>query len=122
MGLFKRKTKKETEKDDASFQQAALRCPRDHKIMDKLKHPSGAILDICPSCGGMWLDRDEVLVLFNAKPSSGKGKSSRQKSPGQKTIKKGSVSPSGDKRSKDKRSGNKGALKKSRAKKGDNHG
>jgi len=32
--------------------------------MRKLKHPTGAILDICDKCGGMWLDRNEVALLY----------------------------------------------------------
>ena len=34
--------------------------------MKKIKHPSKATLDVCKKCGGMWLDRDEVKLLYNA--------------------------------------------------------
>ena len=45
-------------------------CPRCASIfnirkMEKITHPSGAILDICKQCGGMWIDRDEVKLLFD---------------------------------------------------------
>lgn len=53
-----------------------IRCPRcssllKKKFMRKIKHPSGAILDVCNDCGGMWLDKDEVMMLyhFSAKQS-----------------------------------------------------
>ncbi len=47
-----------------------IHCPRcsgvlRKKFMRKIKHPSGAILDVCDSCGGMWLDRDEVKMLYS---------------------------------------------------------
>jgi len=49
--------------------------------MRKLAHPSGAILDVCDACGGMWLDKDEVKLLHRSSTSqSGKGT-------GRKTIK-----------------------------------
>ena len=35
------------------------------KFMRKIKHPSGAVLDVCDHCGGMWLDRNEVKLLYN---------------------------------------------------------
>ena len=35
------------------------------KFMRKIKHPSGAMLDVCDNCGGMWLDNDEVKLLYN---------------------------------------------------------
>ncbi|MBI2136294.1 zf-TFIIB domain-containing protein [Candidatus Woesearchaeota archaeon] len=52
------------------YQQKKIGCPRcstvfNKKIMRKLKHPSGAILDICNNCGGMWLDKNEVKMLHN---------------------------------------------------------
>ena len=34
-------------------------------IMRKIKHPSGATLDVCDNCGGMWLDKNEVKLLYN---------------------------------------------------------
>jgi len=32
--------------------------------MRKMRHPSGAILDVCDKCGGMWLDGPEVKQLY----------------------------------------------------------
>ena len=40
--------------------------------MNKLKHASGAMLDICDNCGGMWIDRNEIKLLYEF--SKGKGK------------------------------------------------
>lgn len=73
MGLFKKK--------DKEFQHKELRCPRDGKVMDKLNHPSGAVLDICPKCGGMWLDREEVMALFNAKTKPKASKPKKKAAP-----------------------------------------
>ncbi|MBI2654129.1 zf-TFIIB domain-containing protein [Candidatus Woesearchaeota archaeon] len=47
-----------------------IHCPRcsgiwRKKFMRKIKHPSRAILDVCGHCGGMWLDRNEVKLLYN---------------------------------------------------------
>jgi len=33
--------------------------------MRKIKHPSGAVLDVCENCGGMWIDRNEVKLLYH---------------------------------------------------------
>ncbi len=40
--------------------------------MRRVKHPTGAILDVCDSCGGMWLDKDEIRLIY-AKSKRGKG-------------------------------------------------
>ncbi|HIH05236.1 TPA: zf-TFIIB domain-containing protein [Candidatus Woesearchaeota archaeon] len=67
-------------------QRAAIGCPRCSTFlrkerMRKLAHPSGATLDVCDACGGMWLDKDEVKLLHRSSTSqSGKGT-------GRKTIK-----------------------------------
>jgi len=45
-------------------------------FMRKLQHPTGAILDICDKCGGMWLDRNEVALLYQK--SAEKQKSKKQ--------------------------------------------
>ncbi|HLD86442.1 MAG TPA: zf-TFIIB domain-containing protein [Candidatus Nanoarchaeia archaeon] len=50
-------------------QHAKLGCPRcsglfRKRVMRKITHPSGAILDVCDSCGGMWLDAPEVKLLY----------------------------------------------------------
>lgn len=47
-----------------------MHCPRcsgllSKKFMRKIKHPSGAVLDACNYCGGMWLDGDEVKLLYS---------------------------------------------------------
>jgi len=47
-----------------------MKCPRCSAlfkkiIMRKLEHPSGAVLDVCDTCGGMWIDRHEVEQLYN---------------------------------------------------------
>ena len=47
-----------------------IHCPRcskllSKKFMKKMKHPSGANLDVCDNCGGMWLDRSEVKLLYH---------------------------------------------------------
>ncbi len=47
-----------------------IKCPRcsnlfNRKLMRKINHPSGAVLDVCDNCGGMWLDKDEVKLLYN---------------------------------------------------------
>ena len=31
--------------------------------MRKIKHPSGAILDVCDHCNGLWIDGPEVKIL-----------------------------------------------------------
>lgn len=45
-----------------------LRCPKCSNMLNsyklrKIKHPTGAILDVCDVCHGMWLDADEVKLL-----------------------------------------------------------
>ena len=44
-------------------------CPRcsgiiGKKYMRKINHASGAVLDVCDKCGGMWLDGPEVKSLY----------------------------------------------------------
>jgi Zn-finger nucleic acid-binding protein len=45
-----------------------LGCPRcsglAKVIMRKVQHPSGAILDVCNRCKGMWIDGPEVKALY----------------------------------------------------------
>ena len=62
-------------------QHAKLGCPRCSRLfqkraMRKVNHPSGAILDVCDSCGGMWLDAPEVKLLYanSRKKKQSKGK------------------------------------------------
>ena len=67
--FFKKKKSKENvhDKDNKEFQHADLKFPRCNIVMKKLHHPSKAILDVCEKCGGMWLDKDEVLLLYKDK-------------------------------------------------------
>ena len=56
-----------------------MHCPRcsglwHNKFMRKIKHPSGAVLDACDRCGGMWLDRNEVKLLYHFSKKSSKVK------------------------------------------------
>ncbi len=51
-----------------------INCPRCSGIIKKIKmrlvkHPSGAILDVCDKCSGMWIDGDEVKLLHDYKSS-----------------------------------------------------
>lgn len=61
-------------------QHRKIQCPRcsgllRKNFMRKIRHPSGAILDVCDNCGGMWLDRNEVKLLYNySKKSRGRKK------------------------------------------------
>lgn len=50
----KMKNKKIHEKD--------LKCPRDSRIMKKVKKHE-VIIDVCPKCNGMWLDDKEIDKL-----------------------------------------------------------
>lgn len=45
-----------------------INCPRCSNILNKykmrkIKHPTGAILDVCDYCSGMWIDGPEVKLL-----------------------------------------------------------
>jgi len=49
-----------------------ISCPKCSNYFSKIKmrkimHPSGAILDVCDKCGGMWIDSPEVDLLQNFK-------------------------------------------------------
>ncbi len=55
-----------------------IHCPRcsgiwKKRFMRKIKHPSGAVLDVCDNCGGMWLDSNEVKLLYHFSKKHGKG-------------------------------------------------
>ena len=56
---------KDVERLDQHKPMSCPRCKRwfDRAIMKKIVHESGAILDVCERCGGMWLDKDEVKLL-----------------------------------------------------------
>ena len=46
-----------------------MHCPRcsglvSKRFMRKINHPSSAILDICDNCNGMWIDSNEVKMLY----------------------------------------------------------
>ena len=50
-------------------QHKIMNCPRCSKFlanvkMRKLNHSSGAVLDVCDKCSGMWLDGPEVKQLY----------------------------------------------------------
>ena len=64
---------------DKKYQNADLDCPRCKIVMKKLDHPSKATLDVCSKCGGMWLDRDEVKLLFKAEKQAQKEEKKEQK-------------------------------------------
>lgn len=56
--------------DSKMDQYKKMNCPRCSTIlirkrMRKIKHPSGAVVDVCDSCGGMWLDKNEVNLLYH---------------------------------------------------------
>ena len=61
-------------------QNKKMHCPRcsgilRKKFMRKLRHTSGAVLDVCDNCNGMWLDRNEVKLLYHfSKKSKTKGR------------------------------------------------
>jgi Zn-finger nucleic acid-binding protein len=39
-----------------------LKCPKCKTInMDKSTNQDGVTIDICPTCGGMWLDKNELI-------------------------------------------------------------
>jgi len=52
--------KKEKKKKD--FQEIKLRCPRDNRIMKKIRK-NDVIIDVCPKCNGIWLDDNEINKL-----------------------------------------------------------
>lgn len=46
-----------------------INCPRCSNLfrkqqLRKLGHPAGVVLDVCDKCSGMWVDGNEVKVLF----------------------------------------------------------
>ena len=73
------KLKKKSISTNKMNQMKKMGCPRcstvfRKRVMKKLKHPSGAILDVCDHCGGMWLDRNEVKLLYNFSKKSSRVK------------------------------------------------
>ncbi len=47
-----------------------INCPRCSNFfivykMRKIKHPSGITLDVCDNCSGMWVDGDEIGLLYS---------------------------------------------------------
>ena len=76
-------------------QMKKMHCPRCSFVfskthMRKVDHPSGAVLDVCDRCGGMWLDKDDVAMLYNYsnKASVGKNRQSNSKKSKAQTNKK----------------------------------
>lgn len=60
-----------------------INCPRCSNLlnkykMKKIKHPTGAILDVCVYCNGMWIDGPEVKIL-NLKNKQGVKKWQKKK-------------------------------------------
>lgn len=42
-----------------------MQCPRDDTTMDRATH-EGVEVEICPACGGLWLDPGELKTLLDA--------------------------------------------------------
>jgi hypothetical protein len=58
---------------DAARQQAEreshrMRCPRDGAHLQEREH-QGMKIDVCPDCGGTWLDKGELEVLEHVEHS-----------------------------------------------------
>ena len=56
-----------------------MNCPRCSSFlagikMRKLNHASGAVLDACDKCDGMWLDGSEVKLLYGFSQKKSKKK------------------------------------------------
>ncbi|MGV8169340.1 MAG: zf-TFIIB domain-containing protein [Candidatus Nanoarchaeia archaeon] len=54
------------------MKEKTINCPKCSKTFSKIKlrkleHPSGALLDVCDRCGGMWIDAPEVKMLHDYK-------------------------------------------------------
>ncbi|MGV8086070.1 MAG: zf-TFIIB domain-containing protein [Candidatus Woesearchaeota archaeon] len=54
-----------------------INCPRCSNLinkytMRKIKHPTGATLDVCNYCSGMWIDGPEVKILNLGNKHEGK--------------------------------------------------
>ncbi|TNE51541.1 MAG: hypothetical protein EP343_05435 [Deltaproteobacteria bacterium] len=43
-------------------QERELPCPVDGVVMEK-RDIGGYVIDLCPSCSGIWLDNDEITLL-----------------------------------------------------------
>ena len=55
---------------EKEFQNKSLPCPRcshdsNKEIMRKFVTGKGVVLDVCAKCGGMWLDKSEVMMIFD---------------------------------------------------------
>ncbi|MFA6073405.1 MAG: zf-TFIIB domain-containing protein [Candidatus Woesearchaeota archaeon] len=60
--------------DDNKSKEKNIYCPKCSGLftkikMRKLKHPTGAILDVCDKCEGMFIDAPEIKLLNNYKES-----------------------------------------------------
>ncbi len=44
-----------------------MKCPRDETELRSRKYEADIDVDACPSCGGIWLDKDELEVIQESK-------------------------------------------------------
>ena len=47
-----------------------INCPRCSTFLKKMKlrkimHPKGVVIDVCDNCHGIWIDGNEVEIMFN---------------------------------------------------------
>lgn len=77
-------------------QHKILPCPRcstlfRRRAMIKLYDKRGVVLDVCEHCGGMWLDREEVMMIYRQKhknTNAAKTATSVKRTKSVKTVKK----------------------------------
>lgn len=60
--LAQHRTRLDAERRARAEAGAALRCPRDGGAMVERSH-HGVTIDLCPDCGGVFLDRGELELL-----------------------------------------------------------
>lgn len=58
-----------------------MRCPLCEVPMKEIER-QGVVIDICPECRGVWLDRGELDKLLAAEGSCGHGEGSRERGHG----------------------------------------
>ncbi len=68
-----------------------LNCPRCSSIffnykMRKLTHPKGIVLDVCDNCNGMWVDGDEIAILYGETKESILRKNNPKNNPNKKLV------------------------------------
>ncbi|HVU02902.1 MAG TPA: zf-TFIIB domain-containing protein [Polyangiaceae bacterium] len=44
-----------------------MKCPRDGSVLETKTYEAKIEVDVCPSCGGMWLDHGELEAIQEAK-------------------------------------------------------